>query len=287
MKSVFLKLSLIISMIFSRLLLPQYSLYALEAQNSNQTSSLLTSTGLISWWQAELNTYDEGQTAHGQYIGIPYYGEGIEGYAFWLDGNESFINVPHNPLYDFGATEFTVSLWVNFDSLDGEMVIIEKYIEKMSASSLGWTLTKLSNNIIRLCIPPTNYDATPPSIYINSWINIVITRMRNTLEIYWNNSVLLSANSTDIQPSNSTLKFGPRGNPSDTPGSHDEGGYFLDGRIDEIKIYNLSYYQILEESPTTFNSGSIPTSPKINLEAITIFIIILVGLIILNKRFQR
>jgi hypothetical protein len=36
--------------------------------------------------------------------------------------------------------------------------------------------------------------------------------------------------------SNSSLKFGHRGNPTDTPGSEDESGFFLNGRIDEVEI---------------------------------------------------
>jgi parallel beta-helix repeat protein len=44
----------------------------------------------------------------------------------------------------------------------------------------------------------------------------------------------------DIKPSNSSLKLGHRGNPTDTPGSVDNSGYYLNGLIDEIKIYNRS-----------------------------------------------
>jgi hypothetical protein len=37
--------------------------------------------------------------------------------------------------------------------------------------------------------------------------------------------------------SSSSLKFGHRGNPSDTPGSEDDREFFLDGRIDEIELF--------------------------------------------------
>jgi hypothetical protein len=35
----------------------------------------------------------------------------------------------------------------------------------------------------------------------------------------------------------STLKFGHRGNPEDTPGSQDDSDAYLDGRIDEVQLY--------------------------------------------------
>jgi hypothetical protein len=37
--------------------------------------------------------------------------------------------------------------------------------------------------------------------------------------------------------STSSLKFGHRGNPEDTPGSEDEGGFYLNGRIDEVQLF--------------------------------------------------
>jgi hypothetical protein len=34
-----------------------------------------------------------------------------------------------------------------------------------------------------------------------------------------------------------SLKFGHRGGPEDTPGSVDDRGLFLDGRIDEVRLF--------------------------------------------------
>jgi hypothetical protein len=35
----------------------------------------------------------------------------------------------------------------------------------------------------------------------------------------------------------SSLKFGHRGSPEDTPGSEDEEGFYLNGRIDEVQLF--------------------------------------------------
>jgi hypothetical protein len=37
--------------------------------------------------------------------------------------------------------------------------------------------------------------------------------------------------------SDSSLKFGHRGNPEDTPGSEDDRGFYLNGGIDEAQIF--------------------------------------------------
>ncbi|MFX1336681.1 MAG: NosD domain-containing protein [Promethearchaeota archaeon] len=211
-----------------------------------RTSSSITrqesvnfTNGLIDWWRGENNANDAIGDAHGTFEGTVSYGSGIRGQAFQLNGIDSFINIPHNPIFDFGTMDFTISLWVNFTSIEGEMVLIEKYVEKFSSSSsIGWTLTKLSTNELRFAVPPYDFDMTPPSIPLNSWINIAITRTKCSLIFYWNSQVLLSTSSIDITPSISSLKFGHRGNPTDTPGSMDSRGYYLNGLMDEIRVYN-------------------------------------------------
>jgi hypothetical protein len=37
--------------------------------------------------------------------------------------------------------------------------------------------------------------------------------------------------------SSSSLKFGHRGNPEDTPGSIDDRQFYLNGRIDEVELF--------------------------------------------------
>ena len=46
-------------------------------------------------------------------------------------------------LSNFGGDDFTIQLWVNFKTLDGEQVIVEKF--GPGGGGPGWTLTKLGN----------------------------------------------------------------------------------------------------------------------------------------------
>ena len=51
-----------------------------------------------------------------------------------------------------GTADFTVALWVRFNHTNGEQVLIEKGIQRFSANSEGWILTRLENNVIRLTL---------------------------------------------------------------------------------------------------------------------------------------
>jgi hypothetical protein len=77
---------------------------------------------------------------------------------------------------------------------------------------------------------------------------MALTRQNNKFTLYWNgypiNSTITELNLDSI----SSLKFGHRGNPIDTPGSRDESGFYLNGLIDEVRIFNyaLSASEILK-----------------------------------------
>lgn len=64
-------------------------------------------------------------------------------------------------------------------------------------------------------------------------------RKGNTNELLLNGRVIASSSGryskTDAD-SPASLKFGHRGTRDDTPGSIEERGFFLDGRLDEVKL---------------------------------------------------
>jgi len=61
------------------------------------------------------------------------------------------------------------------------------------------------------------------------------------VEILMNGNVVASGTAPEgvviDAHSRASLKFGHRGGPDDTPRSIDERGFFLDGRIDEVKVF--------------------------------------------------
>jgi hypothetical protein len=172
-------------------------------------------------------------------------GPGLIGQAFVLDGDGDFLEIPHDPALNPGTGDFAVALWVNFDNTTGEQVLVEQWIQRSSAPpnpSEGWTLTKLEDNVLRLAMSSgtdtdTNVDSAPLTIPTDTWIHFVATRQAGQVTLFTNGQPVASGLYAGTLDSTASLKFGHRGNPNDTPGSEDENGYFLNGRLDGVQLF--------------------------------------------------
>ena len=224
-------------------------------------------SNLASWWPGDGNVNDIAGGNHGFLQGGPTFGPGWIRQAFQLDGIDDFVMVPDSPDLDFGTKNFTIDLWVNFVSTDGEQVIIEKWVQKFEEASTGWTLTKLDGNVLRLAMrdgiaPEIILDVIPPSIPINTWNHIAVTREGDTFTLYWNGGALGFTDCSYNLNSISSLKMGHRGNPDDTPGSEGWQDFYFNGSIDEVKIYDralsaLEIQEMVEEVETQITSDNI------------------------------
>ena len=71
----------------------------------------------------------------------------------------------------------------------------------------------------------------------NIWIHFAARRSGGVASIFVNGMEVATAPFVDNADSISSLKFGHRGSPDDTPGSTDPRGFFLNGRIDEVDLF--------------------------------------------------
>jgi hypothetical protein len=170
--------------------------------------------------------------------------EGVVDQAFILDGEGDYVNVPHDPALNLGTGDFTVSLWVYFNDTSEEQVLIEKWIQNMNGpeeNSVGWTLTKLDSNVLRLALDDysgeIDVDSDVLSIPIETWTHFAATRKSGIITLYMNGTPVATGDAPLNLDSNSSLKFGHRGSPDDTPGSLDDRGFYLNGRIDEVELF--------------------------------------------------
>jgi hypothetical protein len=206
----------------------------------------LAAPGMVSWWQAENNASDSVGSNNGTLQGQAYYGTGVAGKGFQLNGINEFVNIPHSDTLNFGSADFSVGLWVKFASTSSQQVLIEKYIETENISTRqGWGLTYLGGNTLRLCGAISNslgsiIDASPQfPIVTGTWYYAVVTRLGDTFTLYWNGEAVGTRDASlnlDSSPT-TTLKIGHRGNPQDTPGSVDTRGFYFNGTVDEVGIY--------------------------------------------------
>ncbi len=168
-------------------------------------------------------------------------GAGLVRRAFRLDGDRDFVSVPHDQALNLGTGDFTINLWVYFADTNGEQVLMEKWVQRFPGS-IGWTLTKLDGDVLRLAMASgdgseTKVDTAVLPIPRRSWIHFAVTRQGSRTTVYMNGWKVVRGHSLVNLNSDSSLKFGHRGNPVDTPGSEDDRGFYLNGRIDEAQVF--------------------------------------------------
>jgi len=80
-------------------------------------------------------------------------------------------------------------------------------------------------------------DSGELSMPTDTWLHFAATRKRGMITLYMNGRPVATGAAPLNLDSNSSLKFGHRGNPTDTPGSEDERQFYLNGRIDEVQLF--------------------------------------------------
>lgn len=212
----------------------------------NPQECVAAPSGLSGWWPGDGNASDIAYGRNANFMGDATTGPGLVDQAFALDGDGDYIEVLEDPAFDFGSGEFTIDLWVNFEELNGEQVLIEKWIQgDQYTPSQGWTLTKLANQAIRLAvINESGLEVDLDSLYLldlqpDSWYHFAATRQGQLVKLYLNGTTIASGDLGVLNlDSPALIKFGHRGIPADTPGSTGDQAYYLHGSIDEVEIYN-------------------------------------------------
>lgn len=195
---------------------------------------------MTGWWPGDGNTNDIGGGRNALRDNATT-GPGLAGDAFLLDGDGDFVEVPLDPALNVGTGDFTVDFWVYFNTTEGEQVLMEKYIEDFTEVPPGWTVSKLAEYRLIFGAGPISGGhgvVSPPlSLPENTWIHIAARRGGGVTSIFVNGEEVASAPFVDNADATSSLKFGHRGDPDDTPGSLDESGFYLNGRIDEVELF--------------------------------------------------
>lgn len=200
-------------------------------------------SGVSSWWSGDGDASDLVSGRDGIFRGDATTVSGLVDLAFRLDGDGDFVEVPDDPGLNFGTGDFAIDLWVNFIDPSGEQVLIEKWIQGDGYID-GWTLTKLENQVLRLAVDigdgnEADLDSEELAIHPGLWYHFAATRKGSVVTLFMNGAAIAQNDEMGASNLNSpaSLKFGHRGGPDDTPGSIDERGFYLNGRVDEVEIF--------------------------------------------------
>lgn len=187
------------------------------------------SSGLVAWWPGENNADDIVGTHNGTPVGGVGFASGEVGQAFNLDGG-GYISVPHSPLWDFGANNFTIELWAKFNSPGGAEALIadddgggsqNKWILFHGYSLNGFCLHLNGSAGGNICNSP--FSPTP-----GQWYHVALTRTGPTWACYVNGSVIgADTAAVSVPAATAPLTIG-----------HAEAGFPFNGHLDEVSIYN-------------------------------------------------
>ena len=195
----------------------------------------LSAAGLIAYYPMDGN----GNDASGNGYNLDLHGgagfaSGLFGQALDLHHNGSqFASRPvSDAAFNFGAGDFTISIWANFASTSGEQVLIEKWD---GSGGPGWTLTKLDGNGLRFATgfdPGGILNSPTETIAPGTWHDFVVRRTGSSFTLDLDGSVVATATSSSaIAAAVNPLLIGKR----DTGDGRD---FSVNGRLDETAIWN-------------------------------------------------
>ena len=237
--------------------LPGYPPYSVIRFTPSQPLPSGLPGGLVSWWPADASVQDVGGGHNGTLRGGATTGPGLVQQAFLLNGTSAFIEISNAQAFNFGTNDLTVSVWVNFNRLVGEQVLIEKWIQAQRA---GWSLLKRTNNTLSLAIGDGagnefDVDSGPLALGTNSWIHFTARRQRNSFTIFTNGVAVGAGAASANLDSTASLKFGSR-----------EGtASFLNGSIDEVVAFSRALSDA--ELSSVAGGASLPGPVTVTLNA--------------------
>ena len=193
--------------------------------------------GLISAYNAENTSNDTYGGYNGTTIGGLTYTTGKFGDAFQFNGTNSYISIPNNTAHLDFTSDFSISLWVNYNTIAAS---IEGFLSniKDGAGKSGYALyTDPTNIYFDLYAQSASCQLSVPfSPSINTWYNIVATRKRNTESKIYLNAVLQSGNYVNSNP---TLDQTYQANQEYKIGAYSTASLLLSNiKIDALNIWN-------------------------------------------------
>jgi hypothetical protein len=194
-----------------------------------------TIADLTAWWPGDGGGVElvAGRTARLQ-VGATI-GPGLVGEAFQFDGQTGYAEVALDPGLRLGTADMTIMLWVRFDSISGDQVLLEQWRDPSpGVPAAGWTFTKRADDTILFTSGSGGIGEgaeTPPIAFEPGvWYHVAIWRSASAMKIFVNDRAIggggIDGRQIDIGV-DLPLFIGRRG---------DDRGFHLHGALDEIQM---------------------------------------------------
>ena len=227
------------------------------------------SEGLVGYWNFDegegTTANDSGGTNHGTINGATWT-TGQVGGALEFDGVDDYVNIPDSGDFDFGAGDFSMSLWMQTDgpsNIHGEQYILDfrqndndPHIELYTTTAQGrWGYLGTHSEPIEQ--QHVRVDYWDSNINDGRWHHISITLVNGTAggyKLYLDGVEVGQATFSGTLSDWDTIKIG---------GDDVHQPDFFHGLIDEVRVYSraLSAEQIWELYQAGLSGHGLPTGP--------------------------
>jgi len=173
--------------------------------------------------------------------------EGIFNKAGDFDGTDDYVEVTSDGTGIFDNQEFTISAWVNKNSIADETVIFSYDYTSHEPPYYGAHMRFTNTTLYLMWNDGTDYRTlsyVKPDLAIDTWYHVVGTYKSGEQKLYINGNEVNSSARTD------TITFY---NQEVWIGRANYGGYF-NGQIDNVSIYNVA--KTAEQIKIDYESGT-------------------------------
>ena len=198
--------------------------------NVNDAICIAAPNNLIAWFPAENDASDVVGGINGSAMNGAGFAAGKVNQSFTFDGANSVVQVPDSDAWDFGANDFTVQTWVNFNAT----AAIDNFVaHSEGAGAVNKWIFRLRDGQLEMVLAgsATAQISSNGSFSTSTgrWYHVAVTRSGNTYKFYLDGV----QNGTDVFDSNAI----PNATAPLTFGKAD-GAASFDGQMDEVQIFD-------------------------------------------------
>ena len=206
-------------------------------------------SGLQGYWQFENDGSDSSTAVRDLTVNTGTgFNTGLIGQAIDFTGkdqNNFASRAVDDSVFDIGSGDFSIQLWVNYQSTASEQILAEKWT---GAGGPGWTLTKLNSNAFRFHFDSAAFDSSAQSITAGEWNQVVARRTGTQFDLLFNDNSIFSqdigaASASDVA---NVLLIGKR-NPADNR------NFSNDSFMDEVAFWDRALTD--QEVTSLYNGG--------------------------------
>lgn len=152
------------------------------------TNCVGLAAGIVSWWRAENNAWDEIHTNSGTLIGGMGYAAGRVGQAFQFDGVDDGVVIPDAELLNVGpGQDFSVEAWIQAEAHTteyGVMSILSKRVAPNLVNAQGFELAlhdgKLGGQLADERQQINNFTSPGPNLIDGAYHHVAMTVARGS-----------------------------------------------------------------------------------------------------------